>query len=171
MTTDYPSPCYPPENPFMARADEVKVGEIALFAQNDEGAYRIERAVVDNLARHFLRGEYDPDLAVKGCFAIADSAAIGYEREFGRNKNARKAGDITWCAPADRKAAAYCILVDLEPSIQTAIDDRRDRGYKPAVKQSAKDVLAQAKERADARNARARESKSVDQKHVDAPER
>lgn len=122
---DYPEKLCPATNEAILHADKHAVQELVLWAENTREVQDALAPITKNLARHFLRGEYDPALAVKACYPAADIAAISYEREFGVNKNATKVSDVTWCTPQDRRAAAHDILGGTQDAIREAVDARR----------------------------------------------
>lgn len=119
---DYPEKLCPATNEAILHADKRAVQELVLWAENTREVQDALAPITKNLARHFLRGEYDPALAVKSCYPVADIAAISYERVFGINKNATKVSDVTWCTPRDRRAAAYDILGGTQDAIREAVD-------------------------------------------------
>jgi len=84
--------------------------ELALYAANNERAWRAVEHVLRNYERKRARGTYCPRLARKGMVYPVTMAAREYAREYG-------APDDQWFAlftPADRAGAADLIMIDAE---------------------------------------------------------
>lgn len=70
-------------NPSPRQVDEVYAREIFLFGQNDGDLYRSRTtAIIDNLAKKYVKGTYDKALARKLWRYWADDAAKRYAAEF-----------------------------------------------------------------------------------------
>jgi hypothetical protein len=84
--------------------------ELALYAANNERAWRAVEHVLRNYERKRAKGTYCPTLARKGMVYPVTMAARDYAREYG-------APDDQWFVlftPADRAQAAAIVMDDAE---------------------------------------------------------
>ena len=84
--------------------------DLALYAANNQRAWRAVEHVLRNYERKRAKGTYCPKLARKGMVYPVTMAARDYAREYG-------APDDQWFAlftPTDRAQAAAIIMADVE---------------------------------------------------------
>lgn len=99
--------------------------DLALFAHNDREVFFFWIAdAVDSLSRQYVKGIYDPYLALRSFQHVAKEAAIVYERAFG-DKEAAEKRKITCFTPEECEEAGHRLLLlnvqMLEEAIQNAM--------------------------------------------------
>jgi hypothetical protein len=57
--------------------------ELEIFIRNDYPLWRTYEAIEAAMAKKILKGEYNPELAIKGWMHIVDIAARQYSKKFG----------------------------------------------------------------------------------------
>lgn len=116
--------------------------ELALYLENEYGYYPTLERIAANMARHYIRGDYNLSLSIKGYRHLVDTAAKQYHLEHGSMTT--KWSDVFTKKDRDQ-VAEYLALgfstdvrgyicrgsEDLSEAARKVIDKARARGWEP----------------------------------------
>jgi hypothetical protein len=120
--------------------------ELLLWIENTEPLCRQKAAIVANLKRHIMRGNYSPARAVKAWKHLADAGSTSYGDEFGYRFTTSARRELAeWLEPTERSI----ILHTDEYNIDSAETARLRRAYRlsrhtlrPCIRQLAEEERA-----------------------------